>query len=124
MFIILQGHIGKDFTDLLLGEPDESQAEEEDLGFQVVPSLFGVLQEGFIFVVLGVFGKKEAGVQDGFHPFFLDGFVFFQGLGKNGRGEKGKINPFIGGVKLPGPFQTPVQIVRPRRILGGLVEVG
>jgi len=116
--------MGKEFLEFFVGEADQGQTEEEKLIFQIVPLLLGFLQEGFVFVVLGILGEEKAGIKKGLYPIFLDGFLFFQSLKKSGRGEKGKIRPFISSLKLPGPFHSPVQVVSPGRLSGSLVEIG
>jgi hypothetical protein len=124
MFVRFQGRMGEELPDFVLGKVDQGQAEEKEQVFQLVPLLFGFLQEGFVFVVLGVFGKEKAGIEKRLYPLFLDGFVFFQGLEKSGRGEKRKNSPFMGGLKLPGPFVTLAQVVGPGRVFGVLVKTG
>jgi hypothetical protein len=124
VFVNLQRRMGKKFLEFLLGEADQGQAEEKKLILQLVPLLLGFLQEGFVFVVLGVLGEEKAGIKKGLNPFFLDGFVFFQGLEKSGRREKGKISPPVGSLKLPGPVHPPNQVLSPAWLSGGLVEIG
>jgi hypothetical protein len=89
VFIFFQGRMGQKFPQWVLGKADESEAEEKELVFYLVPLLLGLLEQGLVFRVLGVLGKKKAGVQKGFQPFFLDGFVFLQGLKESGRGKSG-----------------------------------